>query len=113
MKTSTPRGAVREDIEARLAAYECQAVAHLASHPPRQEDVEVCATASVPVPPDLAAPGFVSFTGGPSRESVKAGAPRDVVPAHAAFYAGLDKGVSGESSCGFGMPMPPKPSSTG
>jgi hypothetical protein len=93
MKTSTPRVALPDDLEARLADYARQASAYLASHPPSQEGEARFATASVPVPPDLAAPGFVSFTGGPSRESLKAGAPRNVVPAQAAFYAGLDQGI--------------------
>ena len=92
MKTSPRSGTLPPDLETRLADYERQAAAYAASRGPKAADVAGFAPAA-PVSPDLGAPGIVSFTGGPSRESVKAGAPRDVTPAHAALYAELDAGV--------------------
>ena len=94
MKTSRRHGALPEDLEVRLADYERQANAHVGTRAPREDDVANFAPAAAPVAPDLAAPGFVSFTGGASRQSVNAGAPRDVSPAQAAFYAELDEDIA-------------------
>jgi hypothetical protein len=93
MKTATRHRALPDDLEARLADYECQANAYLATHRPREGSEPGVAATSMPVAPDLAAPGFVSFTGGPNRQSVKAGAPQTVLPSQAAFYAELDDGI--------------------
>jgi hypothetical protein len=65
MRTSTRAAALPPDLESRLADYERQATAFVALHRSGSADVESFAPATAPVPPDLAAPGFVSFTGGP------------------------------------------------
>ena len=97
MKTSTRPRALPEDLEVRLADYDRQASAHLAARGRRTHGDPAVAAATAAVAPDLAAPGFVAFTGGQSRQSINAGAPRDVSPAQAALYAELDAGIVTES----------------
>ena len=97
MKTSsrTSHDTTRDDLDTRLSDYASQAAADIGIARTSRTGAELSFASSEDVlaAPDLAAPGFVSFTGGAHQRSMNFGAPRNVLATQAEVYAELDAGI--------------------